>query len=60
MSKCDVCKQEFSSNEEVWGLNCNGNEVSLEEEDIEINCQNPDYWVNTVCNDCFINVEGVE
>ncbi|MGL5329045.1 MAG: hypothetical protein ACRDD7_07245 [Peptostreptococcaceae bacterium] len=53
--KCDMCKEEFYSNEEVWGFNCNGEEVSLEAEDIELNAQNPDYWVKTLCNNCFLD-----
>lgn len=51
--KCDKCGEWFNHSDEVVGLNCNNEIVSLSEYDIERNVQNLDSWVITMCNECY-------
>lgn len=50
--KCNVCKEEFLS-DEVIGVDINDNVVSLDEYDLELNSQNPDYLHKIYCEDCY-------
>ena len=51
MCKCSICGEEFISDEMV-GVNCNGEHVSIDEQSLELNAQNPDYCVAKICNCC--------
>lgn len=53
MFKCDICKEELNYEDEVIGLNCNDEVVSLSEYNIENNANNPDYWTRTICTSCY-------
>ena len=51
--KCEKCGEIFEYTDEVVGLDCDGHEVSLSEEDVEKNANNPDYLCHIYCNICF-------
>ena len=50
--ECYLCKDTFSK-DELTGFNINNEEVSLDEYDLELNAQNPDYHVKSLCIECY-------
>ncbi len=50
---CCTCKEDFYYEDEVVGINCNGEEVSLDEYSYELNACNVDYCESIYCNSCY-------
>ncbi|WP_252241589.1 hypothetical protein [Clostridium sp. ZBS18] len=51
MYKCRCCHEYFILDEMI-GLNCNGDEVDVSENSLELNAQNPDYCTEWYCGCC--------
>lgn len=57
--QCSYCLDKFST-DEVKKVNCNGNIESFDDYEYENNCQNPDWCVDIVCEECEKDLGGDE